>query len=272
MAQTPQAGEPGGSTETPPAAGGPASGLLSNPTTLLLIALLVGFILWNRRKRTEMEARLQTQRREREATAEQSAMNVAHIMRRPASPEASAAAASEGLASAAQMAASAPAAADEERARVMERAEARAEAERAAEEQAVRAAEAADLAGASAERREAAADAAAAEARADTAEAMSASVVGDVFDHEREAADALRAGMRELDAELPIPVGAVAGDGTDTCPANYPIKGNASSRIYHAPGQVSYPPTIAEFCFASADAAEAAGFRQSRARGQRAQK
>ena len=136
---------------------------------------------------------------------------------------------------------------------MLERAEARAEAERAAEEQAVRAAEAADLAGESVERRAAAAEAAAAEARADTE-------------------DALRAGMRELDAEAEIPLGAVAGDGSATCPPGYPVKGNGSSRIYHLPSQVSYPPTIAEFCFASAEAAEAAGFRQSRARDQRAQK
>jgi micrococcal nuclease len=261
MAQTPQPGETG-ATETPPPAGGQAGGIFSNPTTLLLLALLVGFILWNRRKRTEIEARMQAQRREREETAQQSAMNVAHIMRRSASPEDAQAAASEGLASAARMPEAAPAAADEERALVLERAEATAEAERAAEEQAARAAEAADLAGESVERRVAAAEAAAEEARADTADAMRASA---------EAAS-LRAAMEELDNEVEVPLGAIAGDGTAVCPPGYPVKGNGSSRIYHVPGQVSYPPTIAEFCFASAEAAEAAGFRQSRARERRAQK
>jgi hypothetical protein len=261
MAQTPQPGETG-ATETPPPAGGQGGGIFSNPTTLLLLALLVGFILWNRRRRTEIEARMRAQRREREETAQQSAMNVAHIMRRSASPEDAQAAASEGLASAARVPEAAPAAADEERALVLERAEASAEAERAAEEQAARAAEAADLAGESVERRVAAAEAAADEARADTADAMRASA---------EAAS-LRAAMEELDNEVEAPLGAIAGDGTAVCPPGYPVKGNGSSRIYHVPGQTSYPPTIAEFCFASAEAAEAAGFRQSRAREQRAQK
>jgi hypothetical protein len=77
--------------------------------------------------------------------------------------------------------------------------------------------------------------------------------------------------MRELDREREVPLGAVAGDGTATCPQGFPVKGNASSRIYHEPGQVSYASTVAEFCFASAEAAEAAGFRQSRARGLRPQ-
>jgi micrococcal nuclease len=271
MAQTPQPGETG-ATETPPPAGGQAGGIFSNPTTLLLLALLVGFILWNRRKRTEIEARMQAQRREREETAQQSAMNVAHIMRRSASPEDAQAAASEGLASAARMPEAAPAAADEERALVLERAEATAEAERAAEKQAARAAEAADLAGESVERRVAAAEAAAEEARADTADASRASAEADVAGEDSDGAATLEAAMRELDSEVEVPLGAIAGDGTAVCPPGYPVKGNGSSRIYHVPGQVSYPPTIAEFCFASAEAAEAAGFRQSRARERRAQK
>jgi hypothetical protein len=57
------------------------------------------------------------------------------------------------------------------------------------------------------------------------------------------------------------PAGAVAGDGTHRCPNGYPVKGNASSRIYHVPGSSSYDQTIPEFCFASSAAAEAAGFR-----------
>jgi hypothetical protein len=179
-----------------------------------------------------MQERLLAQRREREETAARSAQDVAHIMRRPVDPGVAAVAATEGLASAARMPAPAEPRA-EERAGVMERAEAGAEAARAAEEQA---ASAADLAA-----------------------------------QQREAEDALRSAMRDLEHEIEIPLGAVAGDGTATCPPGFPIKGNATSRIYHEPGQSSYPPTIAEFCFASAEAAEAAGFRQSRARGQRAQ-
>jgi hypothetical protein len=43
-----------------------------------------------------------------------------------------------------------------------------------------------------------------------------------------------------------------------------PIKGNASSLIYHLPGQPSYAKTIAEVCFASEEEAQAAGYRARR--------
>lgn|GEM_PF-1526626 len=58
-----------------------------------------------------------------------------------------------------------------------------------------------------------------------------------------------------------LPAGAVRGDGTGICPVEYPIKGNASSRIYHRPTDHSYGPTIPEFCFATEDDARKAGFR-----------
>ena len=61
-----------------------------------------------------------------------------------------------------------------------------------------------------------------------------------------------------------IDPGAVAGSGTEECPADYPIKGNAQSGIYHVPGGGSYHQTIPEFCFATADAAEEAGFRAAK--------
>ena len=57
--------------------------------------------------------------------------------------------------------------------------------------------------------------------------------------------------------------GAVPGDGTHDCPADFPIKGNMPSRRYHTPGQPSYARTIPEVCFQSAAAAEAAGFTES---------
>jgi HSP20 family protein len=60
------------------------------------------------------------------------------------------------------------------------------------------------------------------------------------------------------------PPEAVRGDGTTECPAAYPVKGNADSGIYHEPGSSSYAQTIPEFCFASANAAEAAGFHTPR--------
>jgi len=56
------------------------------------------------------------------------------------------------------------------------------------------------------------------------------------------------------------PTNAVRGDGTTTCPAGYPVKGNADSGIYHTPDSPAYGQTIPEFCFASTSAAEAAGF------------
>ena len=58
-----------------------------------------------------------------------------------------------------------------------------------------------------------------------------------------------------------LPANAVRGDGTNVCPEAYPIKGNASSMIYHVPGRSTYDRTIPEFCFATIEAAEAAGFR-----------
>lgn len=65
----------------------------------------------------------------------------------------------------------------------------------------------------------------------------------------------------EASAASSIPTGAVAGDGSPECPASHPIKGNASSMIYHEPGRSSYARTIAEFCFATVEDAEAAGYR-----------
>jgi ribosomal protein S6 len=57
-----------------------------------------------------------------------------------------------------------------------------------------------------------------------------------------------------------IPQGAVRGNETGECPEDYPIKGNATSMLYHSPGSPSYKRTVPEFCFASTEAAEAAGF------------
>ena len=54
----------------------------------------------------------------------------------------------------------------------------------------------------------------------------------------------------------------VAPDG-EACPDDHPIKGNAGSRIYHVAGQVSYAATIPEICFATAEDAEAVGYRAS---------
>jgi hypothetical protein len=65
-------------------------------------------------------------------------------------------------------------------------------------------------------------------------------------------------------APADLPKGAVAGTGESDCEDGYPIKGNASSMIYHVPGSSSYERTIPEMCFASEDDAVAAGFRPSK--------
>ena len=54
--------------------------------------------------------------------------------------------------------------------------------------------------------------------------------------------------------------GALPGDGTRDCPLAYPIKGNATSMLYHEPGTPTFMATIAEYCFSSVEAARAAGF------------
>jgi large subunit ribosomal protein L4 len=46
----------------------------------------------------------------------------------------------------------------------------------------------------------------------------------------------------------------------DAEPEGYPIKGNASSKLYHVPGSAFYNRTIAEVWFKTTEAAEAAGF------------
>lgn len=68
------------------------------------------------------------------------------------------------------------------------------------------------------------------------------------------------AGQGTVGAERQI-AGAVPGDGSRSCPAEYPIKGNAGSMIYHSPGRSSYDATIAEWCFATEEDAVKAGFR-----------
>jgi hypothetical protein len=80
---------------------------------------------------------------------------------------------------------------------------------------------------------------------------------------EAEAAAAATAGATAppaATATTEIPAGAVPGTGTVTCPDGYPIKGNAQSKIYHPPDSRVYAQTVAELCFTTAEAAQAAGF------------
>ena len=61
-----------------------------------------------------------------------------------------------------------------------------------------------------------------------------------------------------------MPAGRVAPNHDGSCPDSAPIKGNANSGIYHRPGQQYYAQTKAEDCFATAAAAEAAGYRAAK--------
>ncbi|HEX2282900.1 MAG TPA: hypothetical protein VHG52_14175 [Thermomicrobiales bacterium] len=300
MAQTPQPEETGGAGETGRGTGWPP-GLFGSSTTILLLVFAVAVFWWSRRRRVQMEEQLREQRREAEATAERSALDVAHLMRTAPRPGV-AAAANEGPGSGAQLrsadtakpsaavtiddATNIPAAApDHERApvtsdqeevlaREIDRAEARAAVERAAEEQLERASQSAQSGGESLVRRAAAAQDAAEEAAADNADVerlgLGLDVPGAIDAIRRDVAESPEV-MREPRLDVGIPAGAVAGDGTAICPPDYPIKGNRQSRIFHRPGQVSYTSTVAEYCFASEAAAESAGYRPSRARGQRGQ-
>ena len=49
-------------------------------------------------------------------------------------------------------------------------------------------------------------------------------------------------------------------DDPDEAPEGFEIKGNADSMLYHLPGTPFYDRTVAEVWFATAEAAEAAGF------------
>ncbi|MDT1991628.1 thermonuclease family protein [Micrococcus luteus] len=57
--------------------------------------------------------------------------------------------------------------------------------------------------------------------------------------------------------------GSVAGSG-GVCPDGYPVKANDNSGIYHVPGQQHYGKTNARNCYASAAAAQAAGYRAAK--------
>ncbi len=62
-----------------------------------------------------------------------------------------------------------------------------------------------------------------------------------------------------------IPASFKPAAGSMNCPSWAPIKGNASSRIYHVPGGRYYARTKPEICFSSAAAAVRAGYRASKA-------
>jgi quinol monooxygenase YgiN len=90
--------------------------------------------------------------------------------------------------------------------------------------------------------------------------------VGEILmNTDREGAVGLRAALLEQAlseryATHP-PASALRADGSTDCRVGYPVKGNSDSGLYHTPESPVYGQTIPEFCFTSASAAEAAGFR-----------
>lgn len=64
----------------------------------------------------------------------------------------------------------------------------------------------------------------------------------------------------EQETAVELPKGAVASNEDGTAPEGYDVKGNADSGKYHVPGSQWYDATQAEFWFASAEDAQAAGF------------
>ena len=76
-----------------------------------------------------------------------------------------------------------------------------------------------------------------------------------------ESASATATATATATAEPAAGGGAVAPISEEECPPNAPIKGNASSGIYHKPGDAYYDATHPEECFATPQDAEAAGYR-----------
>jgi len=68
------------------------------------------------------------------------------------------------------------------------------------------------------------------------------------------------AALDETPAGVELPEGAVAANEDGSAPEGYTVKGNADSGKYHVEGSQWFEQTDAEFWFADAEAAEAAGF------------
>ena len=121
---------------------------------------------------------------------------------------------------------------------------------------------AAATAQASASTAQAAATTESAPAEATEAPVASAETASDEAPAEAEEAPATRAA--QASSKLPTEGEGelwVAGDGTANVPDGFPIKGNASSKIYHPEASPSYKNTIAELYFATPEAAESMGYR-----------
>ncbi|CAN7163950.1 50S ribosomal protein L17, sunset domain variant [Knoellia sp. LjRoot47] len=73
-------------------------------------------------------------------------------------------------------------------------------------------------------------------------------------------AETTEAPAAEAAAVVELPKGAVAANEDGSAPEGYSVKGNADSGKYHVEGSQWYDQTEAEFWFASAEDAKAAGF------------
>ncbi|MET3804804.1 large subunit ribosomal protein L17 [Nakamurella sp. UYEF19] len=102
----------------------------------------------------------------------------------------------------------------------------------------------------------------AASTKAPAAAAVEAPLVADTdeADEATQAEQAVDEAPAEGVSDAPYGEGSHAPleDGTE--PEGFPVKGNADSNLYHLPGTRFYDATVAEVWFATAGAAEAAGF------------
>ena len=98
--------------------------------------------------------------------------------------------------------------------------------------------------------------------RAKQEEAKEAAAETKAAEDEATTADATTddAATTDSAAERELPAGAVAATEDGSAPEGYTVKGNADSGKYHVEGSQWYDQTVAEFWFADAEAAEAAGF------------
>ena len=78
-------------------------------------------------------------------------------------------------------------------------------------------------------------------------------------------------GMHAAASAEPVPVSSPAPPPSwvepieGVCPPGYPVKLNLQSGIFHVPGGRFYDRTVPARCYASADAAEADGYRRAKA-------
>ncbi len=91
-----------------------------------------------------------------------------------------------------------------------------------------------------------------------------AEVSGEDNDYDAEKADSDQDEIVDADDATPFgPLSHAPLDDPQEMPEGYPVKGNADSMKYHQPGGRWYDQTVAEVWFATAEAAEDAGFSEA---------